>query len=293
MSKTLDIFTPTYNRSSYLKRLYQSLVNQSDKNFKWLIVDDGSTDDTEDVVNSFINEKIIDITYIKKENEGKISTFPVAISKSCSDYLCCIDSDDYLDTCDIRLMLSYILLQEKSDSIGLVFPRKSLSFISKKFEDLDKKMIDIMDLKFLKNYNLETTIIFKKSILEKVDFSFCKGEKFVSEEIYYNKMASIGKFFYINIPIVYSEYVDGGLTNNLYKNYYSSYNSAIILFTSRYSFLKKYDFKIRFINIVKSLININALCIARKLPFYKYTPNLLLSIGLMPVSIVWRLMKYD
>ena len=66
----VTIFTPTYNRARLLKRLYESLKEQSDKDFEWIIVDDGSKDNTKEVVQGFIKEKIIPIKYLKKENEG-------------------------------------------------------------------------------------------------------------------------------------------------------------------------------------------------------------------------------
>ena len=67
----LTIFTPTYNREQYLDRLYRSLLVQKNKSFKWIIVDDGSTDRTEEKIVEFINERKIDIVYFKQNNLGK------------------------------------------------------------------------------------------------------------------------------------------------------------------------------------------------------------------------------
>ena len=71
MQKLFTIFTPTYNRAHTLPRLYNSLKNQSNKNFIWLIVDDGSNDETKTLVQGFVNEKIIEIRYIFQTNKGK------------------------------------------------------------------------------------------------------------------------------------------------------------------------------------------------------------------------------
>lgn len=67
----ITIFTPSYNRSHLLPRLYASICAQSFTDFEWLIVDDGSQDDTEDVVQSFVEEGRLDIRYIKQKNGGK------------------------------------------------------------------------------------------------------------------------------------------------------------------------------------------------------------------------------
>ena len=68
---TLCIFTPTYNRAYILGVLYETLLAQTNGDFMWLIVDDGSTDDTESLVRSWIEENRIRIDYMKKDNGGK------------------------------------------------------------------------------------------------------------------------------------------------------------------------------------------------------------------------------
>lgn len=92
-----SIFTATYNRAEYLPRVYNSLKDQTFKDFEWIIVDDGSTDNTEELVNSFINEKVLkSIKYIKKENGGKHTAWRVATNVFNSKYVVTIDSDDTL-----------------------------------------------------------------------------------------------------------------------------------------------------------------------------------------------------
>ena len=68
--KTLTVFTPTYNRAHTLTRTYHSLCRQTSKDFEWLIIDDGSTDNTHELIQEFIDEDIIPIRYIYKENGG-------------------------------------------------------------------------------------------------------------------------------------------------------------------------------------------------------------------------------
>ena len=71
MSLKVTVFTATYNRMNLLKKLYDSLVKQTSKDFEWIIVDDGSTDDTSTVVQKFLSENKLDISYIYQENGGK------------------------------------------------------------------------------------------------------------------------------------------------------------------------------------------------------------------------------
>ena len=93
---TVTVLTPTYNRADKLGILYNSLMSQTDKNFKWLIVDDGSEDNTSEIVSEFIKNADFEIEYIKKENGGKHTALNVGIGKITTDLTFIVDSDDYL-----------------------------------------------------------------------------------------------------------------------------------------------------------------------------------------------------
>lgn len=92
----LTIFTPAYNRAHTLTRLYHSLLKQSLKNFEWLIIDDGSVDDTEQLVQGFIHQSLIPIRYIKQQNAGKQAAWNNAVMLAKGALFCGVDSDDAL-----------------------------------------------------------------------------------------------------------------------------------------------------------------------------------------------------
>lgn len=93
----LTVFTSTYNRAKTLTRTYESLCRQTDKDFEWLIVDDGSTDNTEEIVKPWLDaDKGFSIRYIKKKNEGFHTGYNTAIANMDSTLAVCIDSDDYM-----------------------------------------------------------------------------------------------------------------------------------------------------------------------------------------------------
>ncbi len=96
MQPTITIFTPTYNRAHTLGRTYQSLCNQTCKDFEWLIIDDGSTDDTAQLAKSWAKGQKISIRYIYKENGGLYTGYNTAYANIDSELCVCIDSDDYM-----------------------------------------------------------------------------------------------------------------------------------------------------------------------------------------------------
>ena len=139
----ITVFTPTYNRKNELKEVYKSLLKQDTKNFEWLIVDDGSKDNTKELIKKLKNEKKIKINYVYKENGGKQSAYNLALEKSKGDIFLCIDSDDTLKInvlkkikedfknimedetiAGIAYLQSYI--SEKKKIIGTEFPNNNM-----------------------------------------------------------------------------------------------------------------------------------------------------------------------
>ena len=94
--KTLTIFTPAYNRARTLPRTYESLLRQTCKDFEWLVIDDGSTDGTRELVEDWIKEKKIPIRYIHQKNQGMHGAHNTAYRNISTELNTCIDSDDYM-----------------------------------------------------------------------------------------------------------------------------------------------------------------------------------------------------
>ena len=103
--KTLTIFTPTYNRAHTLRRTYESLCRQTCRDFEWLVVDDGSTDSTRDLVRQFMAEERIDIHYIQKENGGLHTGYNVAYAHIRTELCACVDSDDLMPPDAVALIV--------------------------------------------------------------------------------------------------------------------------------------------------------------------------------------------
>lgn len=208
----LTIFTPTYNRGNKLEQLYKSLKKQINSECEWLIVDDGSTDTTEEVVSRFCEEKCCNIRYIKKKNGGKHTAHNLAVDIAKGKYIMCLDSDDYLQNHIITKLLNVIntcsndegIIAYKCDQYGkLLSDEFSVTSTINNIYDLEKKY----------GCRGEFTFIFPTHILKKNKFPVYAGEKFITESVVYDKLECRMKLFPEIIEVC--EYQEEGLSNNL------------------------------------------------------------------------------
>lgn len=213
------IFTPTYNREKLLTKLYESLLKQTFQNFEWLIIDDGSTDKTEDIVKKFISEEKINIKYIKKINEGKQKTYNMAIDLAQGEYFICIDSDDYYVDNGLEIIKYYIEKNQENTQIGAysylsIYPNEKL--IGTAFPK-DEMISNSFDIYYNNNVKGDKGIVFKTKILKKFRFPCIEGEKFITEALLYNRISKEYDWVFFNEKIEVKEYQNTGLSKNLNK----------------------------------------------------------------------------
>ena len=115
----LTILTPTYNRAEELKRLGGSLLAQTSKDFEWLVIDDGSSDETAAVVNDFSSQASFPVRYVKKDNGGKHTAINLGVSMISSGLTFIVDSDDWLTEDAVSTILgAYRLLYRRPGKLG-------------------------------------------------------------------------------------------------------------------------------------------------------------------------------
>lgn len=218
----LTIFTPTYNRETELERCYNSLLKQTNKKFEWLIIDDGSIDNTNNLVLSWIEENKINIRYIKKENGGKHTAFNIAVKETKTEYiLVTLDSDDTLIENAVETIYKKIneLNEEK---VGIVFTRK----VNEDIEKNNKYNIKILKDHSLKwalennQFDAECTFIFKTEYIKKFLYPEIKEEKFFTEAYIYYQMDK--PMLWSEEKICFCEYQEDGLTKNILSLYYKN-----------------------------------------------------------------------
>ena len=126
--KKLTVFTPTYNRAYILSKCYDSLVKQTNNDFIWMIVDDGSTDNTKELIDSYIKEKKIEIQYIYKSNGGKYTAVNEGIINGKTELFSFVDSDDYYLPNTVQTFLDYWNKYSENNIAGIIGRRCNPDF---------------------------------------------------------------------------------------------------------------------------------------------------------------------
>lgn len=214
MKKRLTYFTPTYNRAKDLPKLYESLCEQTNKNFIWLIVDDGSKDNTKEVVESWQKENKIEIDYIRKENGGKNTAIDLSNQICKTEYINCIDSDDFVSKDSTEVLYKYFDEVSKDETLcGIVGRRAKYNgepFNESFSKNPEKLYFHELSQKY--GYIQDTNLIFKTNVIKNFHFPKFENERFVTESVFYNqfmfdyKMLSIPELLYLG------EYQEDGYT---------------------------------------------------------------------------------
>lgn len=227
----LTIFTPTYNRSELLIRCYKSMKNQTNKNFIWMVVDDGSSDNTKEVVNKWMLEKNdFEIEYYYKNNEGLHTAYNEAISHINTELSVCIDSDDFMPNDAVEKILSFWSKNGSKKYAGIIGLDCYLdgNVIGDKLpEQKSINLIDLMTGKYkIKNgdrTNVVRTELYKKYAPMRVFL----GEKNFNPHYMHLQMSKEFDFLVLNENLHYVEYQADGMSNSMLKQYKSSPNSFI------------------------------------------------------------------
>lgn len=215
----VTVITPTYNRAKELKRLYESLLAQTDNDFCWLIIDDGSTDDTENVVQQWIREDKIPLEYIKKPNGGKHTALNVGIPKIETPWTFIVDSDDYLTKNAIELINQKISSDDSDVICGLAFLRQSSngSLLTNKVVPQDGMIDDFCHCRYWLDIQGDMAEVWKTNCLKEFPFPEFPNEKFCSEDVVWISMAQKYKMRFYNDVVYMCDYLDGGLTRSRRK----------------------------------------------------------------------------
>ncbi len=220
----ITIFTPSYNRAYTLDRLYKSLLNQTFKDFEWVIVDDGSTDDTESVVEAMKQKSaFFDIIYVKTKNGGKHRAVNKGVQLASGEMFFIVDSDDWLPETSLEKVIKYENAIPDSQKV------KFAGVSGLKCNEDNKEIGSTFDGEYFdctyieggsNNITGDKAEVYYTALLKKYPFPEFENENFIMESVVWNAIASDGyKLRYFNENIYYCEYLPDGLTNSGFEKF--------------------------------------------------------------------------
>lgn len=240
-SKILTVFTPTYNRAYILPQLYHSLKKQTMKNFEWVIVDDGSSDNTEELVKAWMEEEDISLRYIKQENGGKMKAHNTGVQETQTELFFCVDSDDFLvDTAVETILNAWADLdQEKKKQLAGMIGYKGVDSerpIGNEFPVGISQ--DRLGGFYEKGFAGDASLIFRTEVIREYPFPMIGSEKFITEAYVYDQIDRKFEFYAVPNVLMICEYRTDGLTQNLLKTTFNNPCGYVAYFLQKGNFSK-------------------------------------------------------
>lgn len=267
----ISVLTPTHNRVDLLPKLYQSLKenNRQEIEIEWLIMDDGSTDSTQNKIEELKKENIIEIHYFYQENQGKMVAINQLVEKAKGEFIIECDDDDYFTTNAFQtIQKTCKKYREKKDIYGFCFLKYDQE--GKNMGNLfSQKETTMFDLYFREGETGEKAIVFFSEIRKQYKHQLEKHEKFITEARMYHEMDLKRHLITINEPIMICEYQKEGYTKNYSKQckenpfgYYQYFKEILerdmkkVLFSKRLYAIKHYILFTELTKTKKALQNI-------------------------------------
>lgn len=216
----ITILTPTFNRAHLLPRLFESLTHQTDFDFEWLVMDDGSTDGTSDLFagKTFLSAPF-PIRYYRQENGGKHRALNAGVKQAKGDFIFIADSDDWL------LPQSVAIVGQHTSAIADDNIFAGVAGLDV-FDDerivgtgLPQDIIDCnaMDIRYRYHVDGDLKEVFKTTVLQEFPFPEIQDERFCPEQLVWFRIAQKYKLRYFNTPIYVAEYQPNGITASIIR----------------------------------------------------------------------------
>ena len=216
----ITILTPTFNRAHLLPRLFESLTHQTDFDFEWLVIDDGSTDGTSDLFagKTFLSAPF-PIRYYRQENGGKHRALNAGVKQAKGDFIFIADSDDWL------LPQSVAIVGQHTSAIADDNIFAGVAGLDV-FDDerivgtgLPQDIIDCnaMDIRYRYHVDGDLKEVFKTTVLQEFPFPEIQDERFCPEQLVWFRIAQKYKLRYFNTPIYVAEYQPNGITASIIR----------------------------------------------------------------------------
>ena len=245
----ITVFTPTYNRATYLPGVYESLLHQSYKNFEWLIVDDGSEDGTRQVIESIKKKSPLRIRYYYKTNGGKHTAINYGVKRAQGELFLILDSDDELPH-DSLSIISRIYKDIKHDTS---FAGVCGYMAHRNGKVIGSRILSVDTSTFFLHYQLhcygDMCEVFRTDVLNRYPFPEIEGERFCPEDLVWNAIAQHYKVRVFPKVIYFRDYLSGGLTDRIIKVRMESPTATLLYYSNML------NYKVPLITKIRSAVN--------------------------------------
>ena len=286
----LTVVTPTYNRAYTLPKAFNSLMSQKSTDFVWMVIDDGSTDNTEKIIEEWKTSSPFKIIYIKKSNGGKASALNVAIDHIETKYAVCLDSDDYFNEDAIYIAINQLEMSCDDDKCcGLLALKNNLDGTCMGGIELPRSISKITAADVFLNYcpRGEIVCFYKCNHLKEYRFPQFPNEKFVSPA--WMQYAVSEKYYFVPSweKYCFCEYLTDGITQNKKR--------IIINNPKGYTSIKKFSFNnsTKITHILKHGIMYDCGCIlGKEKQWLKGVKHKALAVALMPIAFYVKFARF-
>lgn len=284
---TLTVFTPTFNRAYSLHLCYESLLRQTLNDFEWIVIDDGSTDNTKELVNSWITENKIIIHYHYKENEGMHTAHNLAYRFIDTELNVCIDSDDYLADNAIELIIRKWKEEGSNKYAGIIGlnAKFNRNIIGSEFTTNSTTLSNF----YQAGGRGDKKLVYRTDIMKELpEYPIFEGEKYVGLNYKYLLADLQYELLTMNKIICYVDYQTDGSSMNMYRQYFR--NPRGFAFIRKESMKHHPSAKRRF---MEAIHYVSSSIICRNYKFIQESPRKILTITAIPLGLLLYLyLKY-
>jgi len=282
--KTITVFTPTYNRAFCLSKCYNSLKNQSNQDFLWLIIDDGSTDETKALVQSWIADNAISIQYHYQKNLGMHGGHNAAYRLIETPLNVCIDSDDAMAENAIQKILnSWKKIENKPEFAGLVGldADQSGRLIGTKIPE-HVKATTLYEINNTLGVQGDKKLVYRTEVVKKYPpYPIFEGERFVPLGYLYQLIDQDYKLFPVNEVFCVVEYLPDGSSMNMLKQYRR--HPKGFAFSRKSRMALSHGFKVKFKNAIHY---VSSSLFIKNWRFLQESPQKLITFLAIPLGIL-------
>lgn len=281
--KKLTIFTPTYNRAYCLGKCYESLVRQTCKDFIWLIIDDGSSDGTKELVERWKRENEIDIKYVWQQNMGMHGAHNTAYELIDTELNVCIDSDDYMPEQaveKITFMWEKYGSNKVSGLIGLDAHTDGTIIGTKLPDQIETSTLFELYNKY--GVTGDKKLVYRTELTKQYPYPLFQGEKYVGLAYKYYKLDQKYKMLLMNEVLCCVEYLEDGSSLNMLRQYRKN--------PKGFAFYRKELMKLPFASnsfrFRQAIHYVSSSIMTKNWQFLKETPQKTMTIFAIPLGII-------